>query len=133
KDASCFAGIAGERECALEHIARRQHAELVTKDAGAAAAVKHGHDSVRLYPRVGFQSAEQARQTGASAKATHSHLAQTHRTHSTIDPCRSLTPSLQSIATYARCLAIVCDRSSPTRSPTARRALHSQCWSSSRR
>src|SRR5262245_55310410 len=76
--AASFARITRECERTLEHVARWQHAELVAKNAGTASAVEHRHHGVRVDPRIRFQSSKQARQTGASAEATHSHLAQTH-------------------------------------------------------
>ena len=74
-----LARVARQRQRALEDVARRQHAQLVAQLARAAAAVEHRDDGVGVQPRIGLQSAEQARQTGAAAEAADVQLAQTHR------------------------------------------------------
>jgi hypothetical protein len=47
--------VARERQRALQHVAGRQHAELVAQLAGAAAAVEHRDHGVELQPRVVLQ------------------------------------------------------------------------------
>ena len=76
--AARFALVARERERALQHVARRQHAELVAQLTGAAAAVEHRDDGVELQPGIGLEPAEQARQPGAAAEAADVQLAQLH-------------------------------------------------------
>ena len=76
-----FAGVARQRQRALQDVAGRQHAELVAQLSGAAAAVEHRDDGVEVQPRVLLQAAEQARQSGAAAEAADVQLAQTHRGH----------------------------------------------------
>ena len=71
--------VARQRECALEHVAWRQHAQLVAQLTGAPAAVEHRHDGVDLKPRVGLQPAEQTRQPRAAAEAPDVQSAQLHR------------------------------------------------------
>ena len=46
--------VAGQRQRALEHVAGRQHAQLVAQDAAAAAAVEHGDDGVQPQPGLRF-------------------------------------------------------------------------------
>ncbi len=46
--ASSFAGVSRQCQCALQDVARRQHTELVTQLARAAAAVEHRDDSVHV-------------------------------------------------------------------------------------
>ncbi len=52
QDAARFAFVARQRERALQHVAGRQHAELIAQLARTAAAVEHGDDGVQLQPRV---------------------------------------------------------------------------------
>ena len=63
---------------ALEHVARRQHAQLVAQLARTAAAVEHRHDRVDLQPRVALEPAQQARQPGAAAEAADVQLTESH-------------------------------------------------------
>jgi hypothetical protein len=70
--------VARERQRALEHVPRRQDAELVTQLPRASAAVEHGDDGVQVKPWVVFQPAEQAGQAGASAEASHVQLPHLH-------------------------------------------------------
>ncbi len=70
--------VACERERALEHVARRQHAQLVTQLTRAAAAVEHGDDGVEGEPRIGLQSAEQTWQSCSAADTADVELPQLH-------------------------------------------------------
>ena len=70
--------VARERQRALQHVARRQHAEFVAQLPRAAAAVEHGDDGVHVEPGVLLQPAEHARQAGAPAEAAHLHHPQVH-------------------------------------------------------
>ena len=54
-----FVCVAGQRERALEDVARRQDAQLVAQLAGAATAVEHGDDRVHVEPRIVLEAAEQ--------------------------------------------------------------------------
>ena len=78
--AARLALVARQRQRALQHVARRQHAELVAQHARAPAAVEHRDDGVDGEPRVGLQSAEQTRQSGAAAEAADVEGAQLHGT-----------------------------------------------------
>ena len=71
--------VARQRERALQHVARRQHAQLVAQLPGAPAAVEHRDDGVDVQPRVRLQAAEQARQAGAAAEAPDVQRPQLHR------------------------------------------------------
>ena len=73
-----FALVARERQRALQHVARRQHAELVAQLARTAAAVEHRHDGVDVQPGIGLEAAEQARQARAAAEAADVQGAQLH-------------------------------------------------------
>src|SRR6202040_3318563 len=84
QDTPGLSGVAGERERALEDVARRQHAELVPQHARATAAVEHGDDRIGVDPRVALEPAEQAGKAGSAAEAADVELAQTHRPPSTI-------------------------------------------------
>ena len=81
--AARFAFVARQRERALQHVARRQHAQLVAQLPGAAAAVEHRDDGVQVEPGIGLQAAEQTRQSGAAAEAADVQLAQMHCEHCT--------------------------------------------------
>ena len=70
--------VARQRQRALQHVARRQHAELVAQHAAAAAAVEHRDHGVEPQPRVALQAAQQAGQTGAAAEAADVELAELH-------------------------------------------------------
>ena len=78
QDAPRLGFVARQRQRALEHVARRQHAELVAQHAAAAAAVEHRDDGVQPQPRVALQAAEQAGQPGAAAEAADVELAELH-------------------------------------------------------
>ena len=78
QDAPRLGLVARQRQRALEHVARRQHAELVAEHAAAAAAVEHRDDGVQPQPRVALQAAQQAGQTGAAAEAADVELAELH-------------------------------------------------------
>ena len=78
QDLAGLALVARERQRALEHVARRQHAQLVAQLPGRAAAVEHRDDRVQIDPRIVLESAEQTRQPGAAAKAPDLQDAQTH-------------------------------------------------------
>src|SRR5262249_12509977 len=73
-----FPRVAGERERALENVAGRQHAELVTQLPRAAAAVEHRDDRVQVQPGIVLQAAEKTGEPGAAAEAADVQLAQTH-------------------------------------------------------
>jgi hypothetical protein len=77
--AARLALVARERERALQHVARRQHAQLVAQLSGAAAAVEHRDDGVHLEPGIRLEPAQQARKPGAAADAADVQLAQLHR------------------------------------------------------
>ena len=79
QDASRLPLVARERQRALEHVARRQHAELVAQLPGAAAAVEHRDDGVETKPGVGLETTEQARKTRTAAETADVQLAQLHR------------------------------------------------------
>ena len=68
QDAPRFAFVARQRQRAAQHVAGRQHAQLVAQLARAAARVEHRHDGVHAQPWIAFQAAEQARQAGAAAE-----------------------------------------------------------------
>ena len=48
QDAARLAFVSCERQRAFQHIARRQHPQLVAQLAGAAAAVEHRHDGIEV-------------------------------------------------------------------------------------
>ena len=52
-----LAGVAGQRQRALEDVARRQDSALVAQDAGAAAAVEHRDRTDALYSFVRYRLA----------------------------------------------------------------------------
>ena len=52
--------VSGQGERALQHVARREHAELVAELTRAAAAVEHRDDRVHAHPGVLLEAAEQA-------------------------------------------------------------------------
>ena len=70
--------VARQRQRALEHVAGRQHAELVAQLTRAAAAVEHRDHRVEAEPRVVLEAAEQARQAGAAADTPDVQLAESH-------------------------------------------------------
>ena len=78
QDAPRLGFVARQRQRALEHVARRQHAELVAQHAAAAAAVEHRDDGVEPQPRVALEAAQQAGQPGAAAEAADVQLAELH-------------------------------------------------------
>ena len=84
---ACFPFVARQRERALQHVARRQHAELIAKLTGTAAAVEHRHDSAQAQPWVALEAAKQTRQTRAATHAPDVHLAKSHGTY-----CTALEP-----------------------------------------
>ena len=73
-----FALVARHRQRAAQHVARRQHAELVAQLTRAAAAVEHRDDGVQRQPGIGLESAEQAGQTGAAPETADIEPAQLH-------------------------------------------------------
>ena len=73
-----FALVARQRERALQHVAGRQHAQLVAQLSRTAAAVEHRDDGVEVEPGIGLQPAEQARQARAAAEAADVQLTKTH-------------------------------------------------------
>ena len=77
--AARFGFVTRQRERALQHIAGGQYAKLVAKLARAAATVEHGDDGVQAEPGIDLQSAEQAGQSGAAAKAADVQLVQSHQ------------------------------------------------------
>ena len=62
----------------LQHVAGRQHAELVAQLAGDSAAVEHRDDGVEIEPGIVLETAEQARQPGAAAETPDLQIAQAH-------------------------------------------------------
>ena len=74
-----LAFVARQRQRAAQHVARRQHAELVAELAGAAARIEHRHYGVETQPGVAFQTAEQAGQTGAAAETAKVDFAKSHK------------------------------------------------------
>ena len=78
QDAPRLGLVARQRQRALQHVARGQHAELVAEHAAAAAAVEHRDDGVQAQPRVALQAAQQAGQTGAAPEAADVELAELH-------------------------------------------------------
>ena len=77
--AACFPLVARHRQRAAQHVAGRQHTELVAELTGAAAAVEHGDDGVQREPGVGFESAEQAGEARAAPETPDIDTAQFHR------------------------------------------------------
>jgi hypothetical protein len=75
KNAPRLAFVARQGEGAFQHVAGRQHAQLVAQLAGAAAAVEHGDDGVQPQPGVRLETAKQAGQPRAAAKAADVQLA----------------------------------------------------------
>ena len=73
-----LAFVARQRQRALQHVARRQHAQLVTQLSRAAAAVEHRDDRIDAQPGVALQSAKQAGQTGAAAETADVEIPQLH-------------------------------------------------------
>jgi hypothetical protein len=73
--------VARERQRALQHVSRRQHAQLVAKLPRAAAAVERRDDRVDVEPRVRLQTAEQAWQARAAAEASDAETAKAHGGH----------------------------------------------------
>jgi hypothetical protein len=55
-----FTLIARERERTFQHVAGRQHTELVTQLARAAAAVEHRDHGIEQQPRIVLEAAEEA-------------------------------------------------------------------------
>jgi len=76
--AARLAFVASQGQRTLQHVARRQHAQLIAQLPRAAAAVEHRDDGIEAKPRVRLQPAKQARQPGASAEASDVQLAQSH-------------------------------------------------------
>ena len=72
--------VARQRQRALQHVARRQHAQLVAQLPRRPAAVEHGDDGVEIDPGIVLEAAEQARQAGAAAEAADLQDTQTHAT-----------------------------------------------------
>ena len=70
--------VARERQGALQHVARRQHAELVTQLTRAAPAVEHRDDGVDAQPGIALQAAKETRQAGAAAEAADVEIPQLH-------------------------------------------------------
>jgi hypothetical protein len=70
--------VAREGECAFQHVAGRQHAQLISQLPRAPATVEHCHDGVEPEPRICFQAAEKAWQPCAAAKAADVELAKSH-------------------------------------------------------
>src|SRR5829696_5326176 len=79
QDAASLAFIARQRQRAAQHVARRQHAELVAELTGAAARVEHRHYGVEPQPRITFQTAQQAGQTRAAAETAKVDFAKSHK------------------------------------------------------
>ena len=80
--AARLAFVARQRQRAPQHVAGRQHAELVAQLAGAAARVEHRHDGVEAQPGIAFQTAEQARQAGAAAETAKVDFTKSHKANS---------------------------------------------------
>jgi hypothetical protein len=78
------------RECqrALQHVAGRQHPELIAQLAGAAAAVEHRDDGVDVEPGVVLEAAEQAWKAGAAAETADRHRTQPHERPTSPPPSR---------------------------------------------
>jgi hypothetical protein len=71
--------IPRESQRALQHVAGRQHPQLVAQLTRAPAAVEHGHDSVEGEPGIRLEAAEQAGKAGSTADAANVQLAKMHR------------------------------------------------------
>ena len=74
--------VARQRQRALQHVARRQHAELVAQLPRAPAAVEHRHDGVQRQPGI----ASSARRAGSAdpcrRRSTRCSVPQLHDRHS---------------------------------------------------
>ena len=101
-----------ERQRAFQHVARRQHPELVAQLPRAPAAVEHRHDGIQRQPRVGLEPAEQARQTRAAAKTPDVQLPQMHespiipRRPAHADGIRDSGSGVRDSARFGRCRAV---------------------------
>ena len=74
----CFPFVPRERQRDFQDVPGRQHAQLIAKLAGAAAAVEHRDDRVQREPGIGFEPAEQAGEAGAAAHAADVQLLKLH-------------------------------------------------------
>ena len=73
--------VSGQGERALQHVARREHAELVAELTRAAAAVEHRDDGIHPQPRILLQAPKQAGQPGSAAEAPDVDFPQPHGAH----------------------------------------------------
>ena len=70
--------LRAKRQGALQHVARRQHAQLVAQLPRTAPAVEHGDDGVQVKPGILLQAAEHARKPRAPAEAADLHHPEVH-------------------------------------------------------
>jgi hypothetical protein len=78
QDASSLALVSRQRQRTSQDITRRQHAELIAELARTPSAVEHRDNGMEGQPRVAFQAAQQARESGSTAEASDLELAQPH-------------------------------------------------------
>ena len=78
QDPAGFLLIARQRQRTFKHIARREHAELVSQLTRTATTIEHRDDGIDTQPGILLQPAEQAGEPGPTSKAADVQLPQLH-------------------------------------------------------